>query len=934
VHAVGRDCELTAVDRALDAVRSGPVLISICGEPGIGKTTVWRHAAARALARGYRVLSCRPAEAETWLSFAGLADLMDPVPEQELSMLPGIQREALEIALLQRVAPRSCDGKRAICTAATGVIRGIAQAQPVVVAVDDVQWLDTATAEVLEFAGRRLGSEQVIVLASTRADWGAEQPLGLDQVLGDDRVFRLQLGPLSLEAVHQLVRARTGMALSRPELLRLYEASGGNPFFALEIVRGLVRSGARIVPGEPLPVSDGIAGPVAERVSALPEEAREALLFTSALPHATVDLVRAAVNWGGTRLLESAEENGIIEIRDGHIRFSHPIFSSAIYSTAPAAERRWVHRRLAEVADGVEEKAWHMALAVPGPDPVVAAALEKAARSAQTRGAAGTAARLWELAGRRTPPADSGGGRLRMVAASSCLFTAGDARRARPMLEAAMSGMTAGRERARALLWLGTMAYHENRPAEATSLCRRALAETEGDRLLQAALHLRASWFAEHDTAGRVRDAEAAVQLMDDGQISTHPEMLACALLARGYYRFLAGHGIGWGDLRRARALLPPDGRSWEFAWARWIMAAWATPLDQAEARDSYADTYRRVTELGDELLVPHPLVYLAEIECWLGDWREAKAHAAEAIAAAEQTGQRRGRGAALYVEALVDAHINEIGSAREAAERGLGLATADDDHRVAALHLAVLGFAALSLREPVAADRYLSRADQMVTSMGLVEPAGYRFHADHVEVVIARGDLARAAVLEQRLEERARAAPYPWLRIVTARSRAILRAAEGDLDAAIAAVAEALGWCENACLPFEHGRSLLAAGQIRRRRREKLLASEALLTAREIFDALGARLWSSRATEELRRLGLRRGSRHDLTPTEERVAHMVANGLTNREVASALFISHKTVEANLSRIFRKLGIRSRRDLSTSQFLGSTSGDLRINAGR
>ena len=196
-----------------------------------------------------------------------------------------------------------------------------------------------------------------------------------------------------------------------------------------------------------------------------------------------------------------------------------------------------------------------------------------------------------------------------------------------------------------------------------------------------------------------------------------------------------------------------------------------------------------------------------------------------------------------------------------------------------------------------------------------------HRFHADHVEVVVARGDMARAAVLVRRLTDRVQAAPVPWLRIAAARSRAILLAAEGDTGGAIEAVDEALRAHEGVSLPFEHARTLLIAGQIRRRNKEKLLAANALTAAKVTFDRLGAPLWSAQATAELDRLGLRRSAQHDLTPSEERVARMVANGLTNREVASALFISHNTVEANLSRVFRKLGIQSRRELCAIESL-------------
>jgi DNA-binding CsgD family transcriptional regulator len=337
--------------------------------------------------------------------------------------------------------------------------------------------------------------------------------------------------------------------------------------------------------------------------------------------------------------------------------------------------------------------------------------------------------------------------------------------------------------------------------------------------------------------------------------------------------------------------------------------------LDLNRAYDDCHAERQRAAERGDMPAIAGTLFHLAEIECWLGHWQQAKVHAAEAAAAFEQIGQARWNSLILYVTALPDAYLGEAGAAGAAAERGLEIATLDEDPNAAALHLGLLGFTALSLGEFAAAERHLSRADEIVASMGLAEPAAHRFHGDYLEAVLACADLDRAVLLQQRLEDRARLAPYPWLTMITTRGRAMLQAAQGDLDAAEHSAELALKESLAAAMPFEHGRTLLAAGQIRRRRKEKLRAREAFQHARQIFESLQTPLWAARATAEIRRLGLRSGSAGGMTPAEERVARLVADGLTNREVAGALFISQKTVEANLSRIFRKLGVRSRREL-------------------
>lgn len=919
MRAVGRDTELATVENALRGIAGAPAVIVISGEPGIGKTVLLRHGITFASTHGHRVLTSRPSLSEAELPFSGLADLIEPVPGHLLDGLPGPQRDALEMVLLKRVTPKPDACYRAACMAVTTLIRALASSGPVLIAVDDVQCLDLVTAGVLEFALRRLGGQPVTVLAVSGQERGEPGPLDLDSMLEGHPAVRIRLSPLTSDAVHQLLQARCGAMLSKPELRRVHDGSGGNPRLAIEIAGELTSRGSQLPAGEPLPLPDGLAGRVTARLSALPERERTALLCASALGQATLGQVRAVVNDGGT-LLDEAEESGIVDVVDGQIHFRRPYLAPVIYATASPVQRRRVHASLAEVAHDAGEQAWHAALAAPNQDAQLARALEEAGQAAQNGGAVEKAGHLWELAARRTPPGDPRG-LHRTVRAGACLTTAGDTRRARSMLETAASRLAPGCERARAMLWLATISYFDAGPAGAVAMCRGALAETEADQVLRAALHLRASWFADHDTPGRVRDAQAAIDILSRLAVPAQ-DMLSGALAARDLYRFLADCDGARDDPGLTRAALPSGGSSWEAGWAGVVLSGWTRQLDPARARDDLAAVYRRAAELGHELVVPHVLTQLADVECSLGEWGAAGAHAAEAMAAARLAGQHRVGNLALTVKALLDAQLGDIDSAREAATRGLTLATATGDPAVAASHLAVLGFAALSRQELDVADQCLSRADELVTSIGLAEPAGHRFHADHVEVAVARGDLARAAAMAERLSHRAGRASYPWIRAAAARSRAILSAAQGDLDAAIAAAGQAVAEHEHAAMPFERARTLLAVGRIRRRRKEKLLARDALAVARRIFDDLGAQLWSAHAAQELQRLGLRRGSQRNLTPSEERIAGLVADGLTNREVASALFISQKTVEASLSRVFRKLGIRSRRELRASELSG------------
>jgi DNA-binding CsgD family transcriptional regulator len=287
-------------------------------------------------------------------------------------------------------------------------------------------------------------------------------------------------------------------------------------------------------------------------------------------------------------------------------------------------------------------------------------------------------------------------------------------------------------------------------------------------------------------------------------------------------------------------------------------------------------------------------------------------------VAAAERTEQEVLLAVNLYARALVNAHLGLAGQARADAEAGLAFGEQSRDPWLIGINLWVLGFLELSLGRLAEADRHLSRAADIGESIGLQEPGQWRFHADHMEAVIGLGELARAGDLLDRFEERAQATARTWALATAARSRGLLQAARGDVDGAAAAFEKALAHHQRLPMPFELGRTMLARGQLLRRLKQKRAARESLQAALEVFERLGAPLWAERTHAELRRIGLRPAAPLGLTPTEERVADLVAAGHTNREAAQALFLSVHTVEDNLRRIYRKLGVRSRTELAAS----------------
>ncbi|MBB6036893.1 helix-turn-helix transcriptional regulator [Phytomonospora endophytica] len=906
---VDRDAELSTVDDVLATGRTGPVALTVTGEAGVGKTTVWLDCLARARARGHRVLSCRAAESEVRLSFGGLVDLMQAVTADTLIRLPEPQRDALECALLRRSAGPAVIDRRAVYLGVLGAIRVLASESPVVIAVDDAQWLDDASAGVLDYVIRRLSGEAIAVVTSMRSPGEDAVPFAL---FDGERTHRLHLRGLSLDGLHRLLRARTGRPWPRPALIRLHETSGGNPFYALEIARAMDRAGTgRTAAALPLPRT--LAEVVGERITALAEPTREALLYVAAMPRPQVTELAAALGEHDdpADALQDAEDAGVIEIHGGTVRFTHPLLASTVYADAAPGRRRQVHARLAQAAFDTEAGAWHLALASTRPEQHIATALEAAARRALARGAPSSAADLLELAARHASVAE----RPRLLAAAAeRLFFAGDAEGARRRYEDALAETPPGEARVRILLDLALAVFYEEGPTQAVPLCDQALAEAGGDVTLAAVAHLRKAWYSLNDHVGRARSARSAVDLLEGGDAP--PDLHALALLSAAWFAFHAGHGFVPAEVERARALLPADGPTREASMARNALRVFPRYLDPLRARADIEAVRAAAADTGDESSAMQSLVHLSEMDCWTGDWHRARREAARAVEAAEQIGQKPWRPYARYVLAQAAACLGDLDTARTLAREGLRTATEADDSWVSLHHLAVLGFIALSEGDAAGADRRLTAAEELCAEIGLGDLGICDHYGDHVEAVTVLGDLPRARLLLDRLGERARRAPRPWIEAVWQRSRAVVLTAAGELDEAETAARAALDAHPALPMPFLRARTMLVLGRLRRRGKRKLVAREALLAAREGFAELGAVAWIAMADDELDRLGLRRGTEHDLTPTEERIARLVNDGMSNREVAAALYVTPKTVEAHLSRIYRKLGVGTRKEMA------------------
>jgi DNA-binding CsgD family transcriptional regulator len=910
---VGRGAELRLVEEFLDEAGGGPAALLLEGEVGIGKTALWQQAVAAAAGRSYRVLSCRPAAAEAQLAYAALGDLLEEVRDDTLAELPAPQRRALEVALLRAEPGERQPLPRAVALGLLGALRALARPGPVLVAVDDVQCLDPPSASALAFAARRLEGERVGLLLAWRLEGAEEVPLDLDRALPEGRLRRARIEGLGRAELERLLGARLGAPLPRRTLASLHRMSGGNPFFALEIGRAVLERGDPPTPADDLPVPASLQELVGDRLARLAGPALEATQVAAALSRPTVALVEAA--GGGPGPLEAAVRAGVVELDGERVRFAHPLLASVAHAQLTPGRRRRLHARLAEILDDPEERGRHLALAADRPDAAVAAALDEAARRARARFAPGAAAELWEQARRLSPPGAGEQARRRGIEAAERHFEAGEVERARALLEEVVAESPPGRERAHALARLGWVRAHRESFGAGAEVFAAALAEHADDAALRVEVELGLAW-CTHATA-TVPAAEAhARTALELAEALGDPTLLAGALSHLAFLESVRGAGVALARIERATAL----GHAPEWSqilgrpdWVHALLLEWAGELGAARSR--FEALYREAVDRGDEHALPVVLFQLARVELLSGDWDRAAAHAAQCHRTTVQVGLESERPFSLVIEALVDAHLGRAERARAKIAEGLALARGVGTQAAEFELLAARGFLELSLGDAAAADATLCGLAERVEATGFGEPALFRFHGDAVEAKVALGRRDEAGALLDELDLLAAVPGRSWARTVAARCRGLLDAAGGDLDGAYGALQRALELHDRLDEPFERARTLLVLGNVRRRDRQKRAAREALGGALEIFERLGATLWAGRARQELARVG-GRAPAAGLTPTEERVARLVASGRTYREAADALFISPRTVQWNLSKVYRKLGVRSRAELA------------------
>ena len=913
---VGRRVQMDAVRQFLSELPSGPSHLVLEGPAGIGKSTIWAAALGAARSNGHAVLATRPAAGDASVPWAGLSDLLGTVAATTLDALPEPQRRALDIALARREPDSSPLDELSVRLATVGVLSGLSESGPVVVAVDDLQWLDAASTGVLAFALRRVGG-RVGLLASYRT---AGDPLGdaaePTRDPGKDPVIealpavqRVEVGPLDDDPLRAIVRDHAPALAARSIINDLCRMSGGNPLYAIELARhaGETSSGARADVAAPA----GLRSVVEQRFSGLPDRAREL---------AAVIAVTGAVPWEEARALaggsvsdgdlDAAIRAGFLASTGGLVSFSHPLLAAIVLGAISEPHRRRLHRAFADRWPDSDAASGHLAAAATGPDSGVAGALDASADRARLRGAPGAAAARYERAIELTPPDDRESIDRRRIEAALAHVAAGDMPRAREQLETVAARRDAPR-RAEALSRLAGVVWAAEGDRAGMEAFERALPAAAGQPAIEGDIHDNLAWLTcwlgdmprayEHVQIARRRAEEVG-----------DPALLARVFDKYGQIEFQIGRAPGIESESRAIHFESEAEGVGEAAMNMTVLLIWSDRFE--EARERLAELHERISALGDERLKPEIASRLGLLEQRAGNFRLAREHLERAIAMSREAGLATGP---------IDRTIGYLNAAQgrtdEAlalSEAGLAGARANGAAWNVIRYLGIAGSAHLARGDAHKAADALDEAATLCDHVGVGEPGLFRLGPDAVEALVAGDRLDRAEAVVETLERQSRAVGRDWGIAGAVRGRALIAAARGRYDAALAHATDALTRSEALGQPFELGRAQLAAGTIERRAGHRREARTHLAAAEAGFRALEAESWADRAASELGRISGRTPSDGSLTPTERQVAALVAEGLTNGEVAARMFVTVRTIETNLTRIYGKLGVRSRTELS------------------
>jgi DNA-binding CsgD family transcriptional regulator/energy-coupling factor transporter ATP-binding protein EcfA2 len=904
----GRDAELAEVRAFLAGLRQSAGALVLAGPAGSGKTTLLRAAATLGGEQGYSVLLTTPARSEVRLAFAGLTDLLDGQPSTVIEELPPPQARALRVALLAEEPPAHPPDQRVIAVAFRAAVQALAAAAPVLLVIDDVQWLDQPSQTAVGFAVRRLRAEAVGLVCAHRTDRpGAELPLELSRARIAARL--MPVGPLSIGALHRMLRTRLGSSFSQPMLRRIEAESACNPFIALELGRALVRRGVTSAGHAALPVPDTLSGLIDERLGDLPQSVMETVQVVAVMPDASLEQYLAA---GATAAgLDAAVATGLLEQDSGRLRFSHPLFSTAVAARIAPVRLRQLHAAAAQVAQLPEARARHQALAAAGASASVAADLHSAGKEAADRGAPANAAELFELSASLTPtdqPADLTRRRLEMARQ---LSICGEIRAARTALGPLIEATPPGPTRAEALCLLG--ALHQDDLLAATELFLHALAEADGDPPLTVDIRLRLShsWMLRGDQNRARAEARRSVA---DAERSCDAGLLACALALAFETDIMCGGEaderelIRALELERSAASSPLHLSPTQVAGVFYFIQGRLQEAESAQRRllaGAEAD--------GNEQGRAEALIRLSRIAGRRGELDTADELAAAGLEIAEQLDLPRPVVSSLYACAAAALQLGQVARVADLARRGRELAERAGDRPYVIFHEALIGSLDLALGDSPAAAARLRPLARELPEIGW-HPTTQTIAPDIAEALIASGALAEA---DEFLTTLQRAMPDPLTAALATRCRGLLAAARGDPSAAVATLTEAVAMHDHMSPnPLERARTLLNLGRVKLQLHQRAAARAMLSEALEVFQSAGASLWAARTLAELARISGRSAGPAVLTATERRVAELVASGRSNKEVAAELFVTVRAVESTLTKAYAKLGVRSRTELA------------------
>lgn len=885
---VGREAEQSRLESWLATVPDGLRALLLSGEPGIGKSTLLRHALDDWRRAGGTVLAARAARDEISLELSGIVDLFEQL-DVDVSALR-VEADPIERGRSTVEALRRC-----------------AVDAPTLIAIDDVQWLDAASVRAIRYALRRLHTEPLGLIATTRD--GAD-PLGLSGILAPGRSETVTVGALDPDSIGHLVRSV--QATISPELLRrIQEMSAGNPLFALELARHARRADEGRLP-------DSLQDAIRRRLADVPPELMRLLEAVSVVGRTSITDLRAELDAPNLQdLLTGAAELMLLHVSDdGVVQFAHPLVGTVVYDQTSPLTRRSLHARAANRSSDADMAAHHLARCTDPPDVAVAQRLEEAGQRAADRGAHGLAAEFAEHSVRLTAPDDERGRVRRACNHIRFLAAAGEMSRALEVADRLIDGLPAGPDRSGALVERAQLEDADLETGE--QLLVQALEESADDAVMRGRVLDQLGWLRGVFRGDLLAGVDCARDAWSLADAVGDPEFRMSAAAGLSNMETLAGSPRPE-LMDEAVAIEQKFGRPPLWAGPSVLRAEqllWAGDLGAARTLLEAAVTHAE--RRGHHRWRPYSLYDLAAVEGAAGNFRSADELLDRALEAARDCEDAHVESWIFYRRALVAAWLGRAAEAQRAAEHRVETAGRRGERPGLSRARSVLGLLALSQGDLATAVRELTASARLLDEMGFAHPGAVPALPDAIEALARAGDLDGAGEMLERFAEQAASVGSAWVDAALERAIGTLALASGEeaapaiLDRASIAFADLGFRPDSARASLLHGRALVRAGK-------RAAATDALTGARDTFTAMGARLWADRAAEELERIPLHRASdraSHELTATERRIATMVADGLKNREIAQQLFVKTATVEAHLTRIYRKLQIRSRSELA------------------